>query len=126
MDEETKKNTRQMMQKNDNAPCNNQPIRAKDQAKKKNGYKKGKTRRRKLCQETGLPLHSMHLSIIPARYPIRVPNRQIVHSLIRVAFQCIPCRGQIQPPFPLLINLINVGAVHELNSCGSCVGWEVG
>jgi hypothetical protein len=25
MDEETKKDTRQMMQKNDNAPCNNQP-----------------------------------------------------------------------------------------------------
>jgi hypothetical protein len=42
MDKETKKDTRQMMQKNDNAPCNNQPIRAKDQAQKKNGYKKGR------------------------------------------------------------------------------------
>jgi hypothetical protein len=30
------------MQKKDNAPCNNQPIRAKDQAKKKMGWKKGR------------------------------------------------------------------------------------
>jgi hypothetical protein len=42
MEEETKKYTRQMMQKNDNAPCNNQPIRAKDPAQKKNCSKKGR------------------------------------------------------------------------------------
>jgi hypothetical protein len=35
MDKETQKDTRQRMQKKDNAPCNNQPIRAKDQAPKK-------------------------------------------------------------------------------------------
>jgi hypothetical protein len=135
MDEETKKDTRQMMQKNDNAPCNIQPIRAKDQApSKKNMVLKRKTRRRKFCQETGLPLHPTRLSVIPARYPIRIINQidkgigvpQIMHSPIHVAFQCIPGRGQLQLPFPLLINLINVGAVHALNSCGSCVGWEVG
>ena len=57
MDEGTQKDTMQRMQKMDNAPCNNQPIRAKDQAPKKNGFEKGKTRRRKLHQETGLPLH---------------------------------------------------------------------
>jgi hypothetical protein len=134
MDEETQKDTRQRMQKKDNAPCNNQPVRAKDQAPKKIGFKKGKTRRRKLRQETGLPLHPTRLSLIPARYPIRVANQidkvitvpQIVHSPIHVTFQCIPCRGQLQPPFPLLINLINVGAVNALNCCGSCVGWKVG
>ncbi len=42
MDEETQKDTRQRMQKKDNAPCNNQPIRAKDQAPKKMGSKKGR------------------------------------------------------------------------------------
>jgi hypothetical protein len=42
MDEETQKDTRQRMQKKDNAPCNNQPIRAKDQAQKKIGSKKGR------------------------------------------------------------------------------------
>ena len=43
MDKETKKDTRQRMQKKDNAPCNNQPIRAKDQPqKKKMGSKKGR------------------------------------------------------------------------------------
>ncbi len=41
MDKETQKDTRQRMQKKDNAPCNNQPIRAKDQAKKM-GSKKGR------------------------------------------------------------------------------------
>jgi hypothetical protein len=35
MDKETQKNTRYRMQKKENAPCNNQPIRAKDQAPKK-------------------------------------------------------------------------------------------
>ncbi len=35
MDKGTQKDTRQRMQKMDNAPCNNQPIRAKDQAQKK-------------------------------------------------------------------------------------------
>ncbi len=43
MDEENQKDTRQRMKKKDNAPCNTQPIRAKDQAQKKNGFKKGKT-----------------------------------------------------------------------------------
>ena len=43
MDEETKKDTKQMMQKNDNAPCNNQPIRAKDQGPStKIWYSKGR------------------------------------------------------------------------------------
>ncbi len=136
MDEETQKDTRQGMQKKDNAPCINQPIRAKDQApSKENMVLKRKTRRRKLCQETGLTLHPTSLSVIPARYPIRVINRidkgigvpQIMHSPIHVAFQCIPGQGQLQPPSPLLINnLINVGAVHALNSCGSCVGLEMG
>ncbi len=41
MDEGTQKDTRQRMQKIDNAPCNNQPIRVKDQAPKKMGSKKG-------------------------------------------------------------------------------------
>jgi hypothetical protein len=35
MDEETQKDTRQRMQKKDNASCNNQPIRTKDQAQRK-------------------------------------------------------------------------------------------
>jgi hypothetical protein len=43
MDEEIQKDTKQRMQKKDNAPCNNQPIRAKDQAPKKiMGSKKGR------------------------------------------------------------------------------------
>jgi hypothetical protein len=42
MDEETQKDTRQMMQKKNSAPPNNQPIRAKYQAKKKNGSKQGR------------------------------------------------------------------------------------
>jgi hypothetical protein len=133
MDVETQKDTRQMMQKKNSAPPNNQPIRTKYQAPKIKLVLKGKTRRRKLHQETGLPLHPTHLSIIPARKPIRVENQidkviavpQIKHSPIHVAFQCIPSRGQLQPSFSLLINLINVGAVHALNSCGSCVGWKV-
>jgi hypothetical protein len=74
MDKETQKDTRQRMQKMDNAPCNNQPIRAKDQAPKKWVQKKGRPEEEKLCQETGLPLHPTCLSIIPARYPIRVSN----------------------------------------------------
>jgi hypothetical protein len=87
--------------------------------------------KKKTLSSNRSPSHPMRLSIIQARYPIRVANRkdkgvavpQIVHSLIHVAFQCIPGRGQLQLPFPLLIN---VGAVCALNSCGSCVGWEVG
>ncbi len=35
MDEETQKDTRQRMQKKDNAPCNNQPIRTKRMEDKK-------------------------------------------------------------------------------------------
>ena len=35
MDKETQKDTRQMMQKKDNAPCNNQPIRTKRKEDKK-------------------------------------------------------------------------------------------
>jgi hypothetical protein len=34
-DEETQKHTRQRMQKKDNAPCNNQPIRTKKKEDKK-------------------------------------------------------------------------------------------
>jgi hypothetical protein len=35
MDKETQKDTRQRMQKKDNAPCNNQPIRTKRKKDKK-------------------------------------------------------------------------------------------
>jgi hypothetical protein len=35
MDEETQKDTRQRMQKKDNAPCNNQPIKIKRKEDKK-------------------------------------------------------------------------------------------
>jgi hypothetical protein len=75
--------------------------RTKDQVPKINVVLKGKTQRRKLCQETGLPLHPTRLSIIPARYPIRVANQidkgiavpQIVHSPIHVASQFVPSQG---------------------------------
>jgi hypothetical protein len=35
MDEKTKKDTRQLMQKNDNAPCNNQPKEPKERKTKR-------------------------------------------------------------------------------------------
>jgi hypothetical protein len=37
MDKETQKDTRQRMQKKDNAPCNNRPIRTKRKEDKKEG-----------------------------------------------------------------------------------------
>ena len=84
MDKETQKDTRQRMQKKDNAPCNNQPIRAKDQAPKKKWVRKREDLKKKTLSRN------------------RSPSLQ-----------------------PLRNNLINVGVVHALNSCGSCVGWEV-
>jgi hypothetical protein len=92
---------------------------------------KRKTSRRKLLQETGLPWHPTCLFVVHTRHPIVVTNQKdkgvavlkIVHSPIHIAVQFIPGPGQLLPPFPLLIN---GGMVRELNSCGSCMGWEVG
>jgi hypothetical protein len=81
-----------MMQKKDNAPCNNQPIRTKDQAPKKVWFEKGKTRRRKLCQETGLPAHPTCLPIVqqhprsPNAHKLRGESRNLLLPLHPMPF----------------------------------------
>jgi hypothetical protein len=55
MDEETQKDTRQRMQKKDNAPCNNQPIRAKGQAQKKKWVRKREDRKKKTSSRNRSP-----------------------------------------------------------------------
>ncbi len=70
MDEETQKDTRQRMQKKDNAPCNNQPIRAKDQAPKEMGSKMGRP------DEENFVKKQVSLSISKFETTIECPQRR--------------------------------------------------
>jgi hypothetical protein len=70
MDEETQKDIRQRMQKKDNAPCNNQPIRAKDQAKKKRVRKREDPKKKTLSRNRS-PSPSNAL----IRHPSEVSNK---------------------------------------------------
>ncbi len=120
MDEETQKDTRQMMEMKDNAPCNNQPIRAKDQAPKKKWVRKREDPKKKTLSRNRSPSPSNAGRLQPLLLPLC--NNLINVGAVRALNSCGSCvLWEV-----LLNNLINVGAVHALNSCGSCVGWEVG
>jgi hypothetical protein len=70
MDKETQKDTRQRMQKKDNAPCNNQQIRAKDHAPKKMGSKREDPKKKTSSRNRS-----------PSPYPnLRLPSNAISSS----------------------------------------------
>jgi hypothetical protein len=72
--------------------------RTKDQAPQKKMVLKREDPKKKTLSRNRSLSHPTHLSVIPARYPIRVANQkdkgvavpQIVHSPIHVGFQCVP------------------------------------